>query len=73
MILLKKTYRLVGYWRSGLPAHLRTRLKGAPSRFRATGDIILSAPHVAATALLHYHENPRKQIILNTPTKTNQW
>ena len=40
-------------WRSGLPAHLSTRLKGAPSSFLATGDVILSAPHVAATALLH--------------------
>ena len=39
-------------WTSGLPAHLSTRLKGAPSSFRATGDVILSAPHVAATALL---------------------
>jgi len=37
-----------------LPAHLRTRLKGAPSSFRATGVVILSAPHVAATALLHF-------------------
>ena len=38
--------------RGGLPAQLSTRLKGASSSFRATGDVILSAPHVAATALL---------------------
>ena len=31
--------------------HLRTRLKEAPSSFRATRDAILSASHVAATAL----------------------
>ena len=37
---------------SGLPAHLSTRLKGVPSSFRATGDVILSSPYVAATALL---------------------
>jgi len=40
-------------WRSGLPAHLRTRLKEAPCSFRATRDVMLSASHVAATALLH--------------------
>jgi len=40
--------------RSGLPAHFSTRLKGAPSSFRATGDAILSAPHAAASALLHF-------------------
>jgi len=34
-----------------LPAHLRTRLKEAPSSFRATRNVILSASHVAATAL----------------------
>jgi len=33
-----------------------TRLKGAPSSFRATGDVILSAPYVAATALLHHRK-----------------
>ena len=33
-------------WRSGLPAHLRTRLKGAPSSFHATRDVMLSASHV---------------------------
>jgi len=51
----------VGYfWRSGLPAHLRTRLKEAPSSFRTTRDVLLSASHVAATALLHFlqHQNP---------------
>jgi len=32
--------------------HLRTRLKDAPSTFRATRDVMLSASHVAATALL---------------------
>jgi len=42
-----------GKWRSGLPARLRTRLKGAPSSFCAARDVILSASHVAATALLH--------------------
>jgi len=36
-----------------LRAHLRTWLKRAPSSFRATRDVILSASHVAATALLH--------------------
>ena len=36
-----------------MPAHLRTRLKEAPSSFRATRDVMLSASHVAATALLH--------------------
>jgi len=50
------------YWRSGLPAHLRTsfsvahlrtRLKEAPSSLRATRDVMLCASHVAATALLH--------------------
>jgi len=35
-----------------LPAHLGTRLKGAPSSFRATRDVVLSAWRVAATALL---------------------
>ena len=39
-------------WRSGLPAHLRTRLMKAPSSFRATRDVMLSTSHVAATALL---------------------
>ena len=42
-------------WRSGLPAPLRTSLKEAPSSFRATRDVVLSASHVAATALLHKH------------------
>jgi len=37
---------------SGLPAHWSISLKGAPSSFRATGDIILSVPHVADTALI---------------------
>jgi len=32
--------------------HLRTRLKGSPSSFRATRDVMLSASHVAATVLL---------------------
>jgi len=36
-----------------LPAHLSTRLKVASSSFGATGDVILSVPHIAATALLH--------------------
>jgi len=40
--------------RSGLPAHLRTRLKETPSSFRATRDVMLRASHVAATALLHH-------------------
>jgi len=35
-----------------MPEHLRTRLKEAPSSFRATRDVMLSASHVAATALL---------------------
>jgi len=35
-----------------MPARLRTRLKEAPSNFRATRDVKLSASHVAATALL---------------------
>jgi len=37
---------------SGLPAHLRTRLNEAPSSFGVTRDVMLSASHVAATALL---------------------
>ena len=46
--------RIYLQWRSGLPAHLRTRLKEAPGSFRATGgDVMLSASHPAATALLH--------------------
>jgi len=35
-----------------LACALRTRLKGAPRSFRATRDAMLSASHVAATALL---------------------
>jgi len=41
-----------------------TGLKGAPSSFRVTGDVILSAPHVAATALLH-HEQGRNQLFIS--------
>ena len=41
-------------WRGGLPAHLRTRSKDAPSSFHATRDVMLSASHVAATTLLHH-------------------
>ena len=44
---------LVIKW-SGLLAPLSTRLKGATSSFRATGDVVLSALCVAATALLHH-------------------
>ena len=40
-------------------ACLRTRLKGAPSSCRATGDVILSAPYVAATALLQVETQTR--------------
>jgi len=41
-------------WRSVLPAHWRTRLKEAPSSFRAARDVMLSASHLATTALLHH-------------------
>jgi len=51
--------RISTIW-SGLPAHLSTRLKGAPSSFRDTGKIILSAPHAAATVLLKMQHIPRK-------------
>jgi len=50
-----------------LPAHLRTRLKEAPSSFRATRDVMLSASHVAATTLLHqhiYHLPPHQTLII---------
>ena len=49
-------------WRSGVPAHLRTRLKEAPSSFRATRDVMLSASHVAASALLHKEFYGRERI-----------
>ena len=60
---------------SGLPAHLSTRLKGATSSFRATGDIILSVPHVAATALLHKNSSQRRKSAFPTYVKGmwDQW
>jgi len=39
--------------RSGLPARQSPKPKEISYGFRTTGDVVISAPRVAATALLH--------------------